>query len=273
MSPENFDVANSLIDQARQSLQICQQITDDILNDSQSGETSFDELAQSLQLVLQYRLNCEDALVALLNLDHHLLYILGIQPGHSATVNLERMAYALGSDDLKHILHALSQLVEALLKIARRQQHDVQHHPHLDMQNKTTTPNRVIKSLKKLILKQELFMNLINKLDSSIKQLVKLEALGPVRDHIAALRGPISQFYQAIIHGLGQSQLIYQKVNKNQNIEPNLSQLLKQAEQVLNLMPSLYQPSPNYSLGHFPAKSSEELEQRASAKRLRPFFS
>lgn len=274
MSTAELEKINRLMGKAQQFLQENQQGMEKILHESQNEDTSFEELAHSLQLVLQYRLNCQDALVALLNLDHHLLYGLGIQAQHSTTNNLERLSYALGSDDLKQILHALSQLVESLLKIARRHQRTIEHHPTtLEKQSvKNSSPNKFIKNIKKLILRQEHFLLLINQLDSSIKQLVKLEAIGPVRDHIAALRGPVSQFHQAMLHGLAQVQLLYQKIHKTPILDHNLSQLLKKTEQVLDLMPSLYQPSPNCSLGHFAAKSSEDLEQRAAAKRLRPFF-
>ncbi|KTD23886.1 Uncharacterised protein [Legionella lansingensis] len=269
MSNPDFDTINALLNEARESLAASQQIMDDILHESAADETSsFEEIAISIQLTLQYRLNCQNALALLLSLDHHLLYILGIQPQHSATTNLERISYALGSDDLKQILHALCQLVDSLLRIARRHQANFS----LKTQNQDRKPNPIIKGMQKLSLKHNQFLSLMHKLEDNIKQIVKLEAIGPIHDHIAALRGPISQFHQAILNGLAQAELLYQKINKNQTLNYRFDTLLKKAEQVLNIMPSLYQPSPNYSLGHFATTSSEQLEQRAAAKRLRPFF-
>lgn len=150
MSAADLEKISNLIGEAQQLLQENQQGIEEILRESQNEDTSFEEISHSLQLVLQYRLNCQDTLVALLNLDHHLLYGLGIQAQHSATSNLERLSYALGSDDLKQILHALSQLVESLLKIARRHQRITEHHPtKLEKQPiKNSSPNKFIKNIK-----------------------------------------------------------------------------------------------------------------------------
>ncbi|KTC84474.1 hypothetical protein [Legionella brunensis] len=274
MNNINFDIVNSLLNEAGEVLNESQLIMENILTISLDDEDTFvvEEIARSLQLTLEYRLSCEDALVSLLNLDHHLLYILGIQPQHSAKINLERLSYALGDNDLKQILHALSQLVDALLRLTRRQQKAQETYLLKKNPSKNRKFNLIIKELQTLILKQKYFLSLIGKLESNLMQLVKFEAIGPIHDHIAAIRGPISQFHQAILHGLANAQLLYQKINKNQTLNYNFGSLFKKAEEVLNLMPSLYQPSPHYSLGHFADKSSEELEQRAAAKRLRPFF-
>lgn len=231
----------------------------------------FEVQARLLQLTLDYRLNSQDALVALLNLDHHLLYLLGIQPQHSNKTNMERLSFALGSDDLHQILHALSHLVDYLLRIARRYQlqEEQQKNPQMQKQNKSPP---LLKHLKALCQQQKIIVSLIVELNTRIELLIKYEALGPVYDHIAAIRGPISRFYQAQLNGLDQGKELYQQINSKQTLEHSLAELMNKADNLLNQMPSLYKPMPHNQLGHFHTERSEQLEQRAAAKRLRPFF-
>src|SRR5690606_23537098 len=109
--------------------------------------------------------------------------------------------------------------------------------------------------------------------DSEMEQLIKLQAGEPIFDYIAALRGPISHFHQAIMNGLEQGNQLYLQVNKTPLIKYQLSALLKETEQVLHLMPSTYNPHFNYPIKQFDRPvTSEQLEQLATAKRLRPFF-
>ncbi len=61
-----------------------------------------------MQLILQYRLSCEDALSFILSLDHNLLSYLGIQPQQSSKNEYGPLAYAVGSEDLKQLLKFLA---------------------------------------------------------------------------------------------------------------------------------------------------------------------
>lgn len=272
MNADSLDNLNNLVTAAAKSLGESQQLLSSVLNDAQteSGQLSVEEQARGLQLILEYRLSNQDALVSLLKLDKHLLYILGIQPKHSQKTNLERITYALGSDDLKHVLHALSKLLDHLLRIARRQQ--TQQKEFKSSKNKQEKVCKVIKGLKEVSLKNGLFVHSIKTLEKSLADIVKFEAMSPIYDHIAAFRGPISQFHQAILNGLATSELIYEQINNDKTFNLELDALIKKADEVLDYMPSLYHPQPNYSLGHFPEKTAEELEERAAAKRMRPFF-
>lgn len=259
-----------LVVNASNSLSESQQLLTDIMTDleEESGISSPEDEATYLQLILEYRLATQDALVSLMSLDKHVLYILGIQPQHSDKVNLERLTYALGSDDLKQILHALSQLVEHLLRIAKRYQTQQKN----SVSQKPAKVVKTIKGMKAVILKQTTFLSSIRSLEKDIEQLIRFEATGPIYDHIAAIRGPISQFYQAVLSGLEVSNKLYQLVNKNQLLQDSVDLILKRTDEVLQNMPSLYQPQLHHSLGHFPPKTSNQLEERAAAKRLRPFF-
>lgn len=268
MNPDFLDNLSRPVKEASKSIADMQHLLTSLVKESGTEILSPEEEARSLQLILAYRLSNQDALVSLLKLDKHLLYILGIQPQHSEKTNLERITYALGSDDLKQILHALNQLLEHLLRIAQRHQNQKKEHP----KQKQEKICKIIKGLKEISFKQSLFLNSILTLEKNVTEIITLEAIGPIRDHIAALRGPISQFYQAIQHGLTESQTLYEHVNKNQTVNLALDTLIEKTDHVLQLMPSLYKPQPNYSLGHFETKTAEELEERAAAKRMRPFF-
>lgn len=268
MNLDLFNKWNGLVTEASKLLVDSQDQLTCLMKEAEGERLSPEEEIISLQLILEYRLSNQDALVSLLKLDKHLLYVLGIQPQHSEKTNLERITYALGSDDLKHVLHALNQLLEHLLRIARRHQNQ-QKERHPKKQQKVC---KIIKRMDIINVKQSLFLNAITRLEKSVTDIITLEAVGPIHDHIAALRGPVSQFHQAILHGLAQSQILYEHVNKNQTINLSFDSLIKKTEQALENIPSLYKSQPNYSLGHFVTKTAEELEERAAVKRMRPFF-
>ncbi len=241
-----------------------------IKNSSQEPNLDLIDESRILQLLFRYRLSAEDALVSLMHLDKHLLYILGIEPHQSQKMNLDRMSYALGMDDLKAIMHALNKLLDYLVHIANRYQ--LQHQNRLDLKNKARKEPKLIESLQKLVTHQLVLTEELKRLEQELSLLIKYEALGPVLDHIAALRGPVSQFYQALQHGLMVTKTLYEQLNLQQHFITELNETLSKAHQVLTNMPSLLHPQPHYALGHFSEKNSDELEQRATYKRLRPFF-
>lgn len=243
------------------------QITTDTEDDGSSDE---DKMLK-IQLVLQYRLSCEDALNFLLKLDHNLLYYLGIQPQQPAKMNMDRLAYAVGNEDLKQILNILALLTGSLSKIVARYKST---HTSFALRDRGSQKHHVIiKEFSRLVSKQNQFVEVLHKLDSEMEQIIKLQAGEPIFDYIAALRGPISHFHQAIMNGLQQGKQLYLQVNKAPLLDYQLNNLLRETEQVLHLMPSTYNPHPNSPMKQCDhPTTSEQLEQRAAAKRLRPFF-
>ncbi|KTD27037.1 hypothetical protein [Legionella maceachernii] len=232
------------------------------------GEFSTEDKILTIQLLLQYRLSGEDALNFLLTLDHNVLYFLGIHPQHSAKTNRDRLAYAVGNEDLKQILNVLAILTGSLSKIIARYKNS---HASFALKNKAPRQHLMVRETSKLLSKQNQFLEVLHQLNQEVEQILEQPAAGPIFDHIAALRGPISHFHQAIIHGLGQAEELYHQVNKTPLMDYELHSLLKKTEEVLHLMPSLYHPS-NVPLKQFDHKTSEQLEQRAAAKRLQPFW-
>ncbi|AWN73121.1 TPA: hypothetical protein ACU9KK_001215 [Legionella anisa] len=269
-----FNNIDLLINKAKLYLDETQSILSKLLQataDTDDEDSSDEDKTLKIQLTLQYRLSCEDALSFLFQLDHNVLYFLGIQPRQSAKMNMDRLAYAVGNEDLKQILNVLAILTGSLSKIVASYKNS---HASFTLKDKRSQKHHmVVKELSLLLAKQKQFLEVLHELDPEIELLIKMQAGEPVFDYIAALRGPISHFHQAIIHGLEQAKQLYHQVNKTPLIDYQLNALLKETEHVLHLMPSIYRPHPNYSIKQFdhPA-TSEQLEQRAAAKRLRPFF-
>lgn len=271
MNDINIERLKTLLDESGKDIECSQKILDELCDTANAAEVSImEDTVYSIQLVLQYRLSCQDSLAMLFQLDQKMLYFLGIQPQHSANMNFDRLSYAIGDDDLKQMLHALSLLVSALLKITNRYQKE-----HVKFGLKPSKPvkqNSIIKGMQKLISRNNHFISLIHELETNVTLLLEHQSIGPIFDHIAALRGPISHFYQAILNGIGVAKELYEKINQNTPVNNKVDLLLKQAEEVLQIMPSLYKPHPQYTFSQAPKMSLEQLEQRATAKRLRPFF-
>ncbi len=264
-----------LFSQAKQALLDSQAILQEVLDGTDSSDGSAKNDVQMLQLTLQYRLDTQDAFVKLLQVDQGLLQILGIEPQHSSKINLERMEFALGNNDLHHILYALSQLVHSLMQTAYRyQQHLDKNFKH--KQKQTTfhlnPPNtKLAGRLQNAVDLQKRFIKRMTEISCHLALWNKHAAIGPVHDHIAALRGPISQFFQAVQNGLELTNQLYEKTNEDIQLEHNLSKLLEEADSVLKHLPATYQPQHFFS----PPKTehTEHLEKRASNKRLGNYFS
>jgi len=272
MSKSLTDTMDSLIENGKASLSEIKSILDELQQMTTDIDESTDEdKILAIQLILQYRLSSEDALNVLLRMDQHLLAALGIQPQHSDRLNRERLAYAVGNEDFKQILNVLAQLTGLLSKIIARNKNS-----HFSLALKDKTPQKqhtMVRNFSKLLAKQKQCVDVFIKLELTMEEYLQRQSEHPIFDHIAALRGPISQFHEAIIHGLGQAEEYYHLVNKTPLIDHQLNALLKQTEQVLHLMPSIYNPHPHHPLKQFDhSMTSEQLEQRATTKRLRPFF-
>lgn len=243
----------------------------DAEDDAEDGGSGDEDKILAIQLTLQYRLGCEDALNILLNIDHHLLYFLGIQLQHSAKVNMERLAYAVGNEDLKQILSNLATLCGYLSKIVARYKNS---HASFALKERRVQKHSVLtRELSMLLVRQDQFLEVLHKLDPEIEQFLKLEAADSSFEYIAALRDSISSFYQTLVLSLEQAKQLYYQVNKKPVAGYQLDALLQEAEQVLHLMPGIYGPRTAYPVKQFDKPmTSEQLEQRATAKRLRPFF-
>ena len=281
------DEIDKIIQRATQNLTDSQLILQGLINDPSflsSPNGSPTEQAGLLQLVLQFRLDTQNALAKLLQIEHGLLHILGIAPLESSKTNIERMKFALGNDDLHHILHALSQLIYALLNIANRYQKNLDNISRQKQKQRTlTTPADVSlipdwspeyiehkERLESAILKQTIFVASIEEFEKSMDEWNKLEPSDAILAYIAGLRGPISQYFQILFHDLEITYNLYGKLNHGAQLDYQLDTVLQQARALLKQLQPMYQPA------HFftPAKlaTSEELEARATVKRLGHFF-
>lgn len=237
--------------------------------DCNNQDLSDEDRILKVQMVLQYRLSCEDAMSFLLKLDNNMLHFLGIQPHQSAEIILDRLSYVIGNEDLKQILNVLAILTGSLSKIIA--QYKNTHSSYALHHRSSHAHHTIIRECSKLLDKQNQFFKVLQQLDAEIELLMKQQAGEPIYDYIAALRGPISHFHQAITHGLKMGKQLYMELNTSAHIEYKLTNLLNETEQVVQSMPSIYTPHPNpYSKTL--DQTGEQLEQRAAAKRLRPFF-
>ncbi len=259
---------DQFVSQASQALADSQTILQEVLDEANITTSSDDSTAhevQIIQLILQYRLDTQDALLKLLHIDHGLLQILGIGPQHSSRVNLERMEFALGNDDLHHILYSLSQLVHSLLRVAHRYQ---QHTNTVSAQKQSQASLRATASrttlaarLQKAVVLQKLVISLTTEMSNTLNQWNEIEPMGPILNHIAVFRGSMSQLFLVLQNGLELSHNLYEKECINTQLVNTLDTLLHQAESVLKHIPPAYEPQ------HFftPVKDDimEQLEKRA----------
>ena len=226
------------------------------------------------QLILQYRMDTQDALVKLLQLDAGLLHLLGLSSQHSPLINLERMAYALGNDDLRHVLYSLSQLVGSLSRIANRyKQHSkatLKQRQEETLLHSSTPYKKLEQRFQKALAQQHVFSTSITTLQQQIELWGKLDATKPVLDRIAALRKFTFEYIKALQHRMEMSHHLYKKLSNDLQLDDTLGLLLKKAHVVLTQMPVLNETGPFFS----PAKidTGLRLEERASAKRLGNFF-
>ena len=267
-----------LVHKASQALAGSQSILQGILSDAKNMDPSDLTTISNVQLlvlILQHRLDTQDALVKLLQIDNGFLQILGIGPHLSSKINLERMEFAIGNDELHHILFSLGQLVHTLWRIAQRYQQSLDKDSKRK-QRKLSPPSKATRltfepRLQIAVGLQKQFISLLNELNSNLAEWIKLGAMvGPVLDEIAALRGPISQFYQAILNGLEVSHQLHEYTNKGIQLDSNLDLLVKQIESALTYLPSIQQPRPFFSAVKM--DTTERLEERATNRRLGHFF-
>ncbi|WP_019215408.1 hypothetical protein [Legionella tunisiensis] len=168
-----------LVNEATLHLHETKSVLSKLLQIATDDEDSSDgDKILTIQLILQYRLSCEDALSFLLRIDQNLLYILGIQPQLSAKMNMDHLAYAVGNEDLRQILNLLGILTSALSKIITRYKNS---HASFSLKDKRSQKHHLItKELSLLLDKQKQFLDVLQKLDLEIEQLLKQQAAGPI---------------------------------------------------------------------------------------------
>lgn len=229
---------------------------------------SLEDHVRTLQLILQYRLDTQDALVRLMRVEGALLQILGVEVKSGSGVNLERLAFAIGVEDLHQILFALTRLIEALLQAA----HHYQKRMKTQKEQKAAKAHheKFRKDLTRATKQQKAFAEAISEVGLHLERIQKREAIGPVLNHIAALRGPISRFYQALQNGLMQAHGLYQRANQSMTLDKNLGLILKQVD---DLVKQLSHPNDLHFFKSLEEDSTQKkLEQRAAKRRFGHFF-
>lgn len=248
-------------------------LLEDLFNNlKQSEPFTFDDMdnLRTMQLMLQYRLDTQNTLSQLSKLQSNLLQYLGVDPIHSKDLNTERLAYALGSNDLQLMLTLLNQLIDALLRILSQmltkkvqRQKEIQEH-----QKKLKN----IKRLTKIITLQKPIAKLIANINKEVDAVAGTPHYGIVLDYIVSIQGPISRFYQALIHGIGLSSELFHFLQLDKNAQPQLTKLLHDSQTLKYSAPSAKEQQRMFHPEPPTPHHSETLEQRAAQKRLSPFF-
>ena len=234
-------------------------------------DESLDDALLVFDLVLQLRLDTQDVLAQLLKADASLWQILGISPTGSGAINIERLKFALGSEDYRYTLMRLNQLMQSLKRLIHRKRLSEKSIVEVKFKHKKT---KFGVKLEKTATHLAHARQYVGALKFSLKQLTEqLEAiegspnLEIFYDHINALQGPVSRFHQAMLNGLGLTENIYESLNLKKVVDNSLTPMLKNTQTLLSAAmikePRLF-VAPNISL--------ENLEERAERKRLGHFF-
>lgn len=238
--------------------------------ETQIPENTTIDKPQQLQLILQYRLDTQDALAKILQMHQGLLQMLGITPQQSSKMNLDRLEYALGNDDLHQILGALSLLVHSLSRVAHRYQQSLKKASIQRQAKPALREPQYEARFQKAVVSQKEFLRLID--------LIQLQLAKPSNEpnsqthahtDTTELRIKTEKWFNLLKNNLKLSHQCYEKINKTLGLDHQLSPLLKKVDMILEQLPAMNQPHPFFTP---PPLNITELEQRASAKRLRPFF-
>lgn len=249
------------------------------LSDDETGEGGSDVgRLRTLQLVLQFRLDTQDALQHLFQYSQSVWQIIGVSSQYSKNTNLERLAFALGAEDLHHTLSLLNQLIDKLLLVLQRYQSNQASQHRVPANRKSAalkappTTSRMYQKMVCCLDNQKSFNFILNQLTNSLEAIQVQEDMGAeVLDCICKLEGPISHFHQALQNGLVVSAGLYQQLEASCHLNHSLDEVLNIAREVLEQAPQLiekprlFQPTKSIS-------TSQELEARAAEKRLGHFF-
>lgn len=246
---------------------------------SDSGSGSDIQLLRTLQLVLQYRLDSQDALAHIFQFSQSLWQYLGVSKQNSSSLNVERLEFALGGEDLHQALSILSRLIDALLRILQRYHLGRAAQNRAGMTNRrqleaqhVSPPSPAYLKMVAVVENQKSFNAILEQLKYSLEEAIAGQpSLGPIYDHIGKFEGPISHFHQAVRHGLIAAGSLYQQLEARTQVNLKFDELLRKANQALEQAhqfveaPKLFKPFKALS-------ASQDLESRAAEKRFGQFF-
>ena len=235
------------------------------------AEKDIDSTVRMIQLSMEYRLDTQSALARLFQINNSLFQILGIEPQASLRINLERMNFALGSEDLQQMLYSLSLLVNSLSLIASRykKSFDQTCKQKQEAESQVSVQLvRIYEKLQKAVTDQKRFIASISEIDAYLQTIQEVE-VGPRFDHIAALRGPISQFFQAEQNGLEMSYNLYEKIHESSKLNHPVSTVLEEANLVLHELSQASQP---HQLFTPKTEHQDKPDDKSTTKHLEQFF-
>jgi hypothetical protein len=222
------------------------------------------EVCRALQLLLQYRLDMQSIFYDLTKIELSLLQQLGIESLQTPEEKKERLSFALGSDDLQHILSLLNRLADLLIRVInnKRAKQSFGQRSKFEMTKKAKQSELLLK----MSAKQRSCLDRVKEFR------ISYEALGKELNYnyISVLLGAIYKFFQVLQYGLVRARTLYQQLQRKVDFEIHLAETVYKAEQVLDsltheaLQSRLFTPTHTHTMPH--------LEERAAAKRLGNFF-
>lgn len=243
--------------------------------DSDDGGSQIEHL-RTLQLVLQFRLDSQDALNRLFRFSQSIWQVLGVSAQYSSTVNKERLSFALGADDLHQALSMLSQLIDALLRVLQR------HYSHrlapVGFRKQPENPAPVkepilSKKMVRIVQLQKTFNTLTEQLELTLEDAIEgAPQIGPILDYITKLEGSISRFKKAIEHGLVAAGGLYQQLEAKVHFNKKIDELLHQANLVLGYSQPILEKPRLFRPTNTKSPTLTELDERAHEKRMGKFF-
>ncbi len=162
----------------------------------------------------------------------------------------------------------LNKLIDALLRIiAQNTQHQI-----IDRKKslERLKNQKYVDLMVKVIVKQKAFVSKIHELRLTLEDQGGAPHPGVIYDHIAALKGPISRFYQALQHGLILSISLYQQMKLKFHLQYQLEDSLVKTDHPLQNFNELKEQ--RLFKSGLENTNLVRLEERASTKRLSNFF-
>lgn len=228
------------------------------------------EEAHFLQLLFQYRLDHQDLLVMLMQFEQTLMQTLQLDPIASTAVNLDRLIHLIGQEDLHQFFHDVNRIIHLLSKISQLQSQETFEN-HKKALKRAQKSKRLITSMTKACKKQTAFRTRLISFTEQAIFMIKHEPMGPVFNHLSALVGPISRFYQCIQSGLIKTNDLVKTVMPAKQGVLSLQKMATELENTLEKhLPehhnnTLFQPKHRHV-------SLATLNQRAEKRRLTKFF-
>jgi hypothetical protein len=263
---QDFDglLRQALFSQAKANEQI-EKANQELAN---SSENDLQTLIHIHQLTLSYRLDTQNIIKSLLSFNQGLCQTLGIEPQNDFVTNMERAAFALGTEELdqdfallRELFKQLRKTLELSEKVREKQklelekldkllkklgkkeleaaseeedeENELEHKHEKKYQREKRYPK--LRSAERALMTaldlQVNFAHSIDQLTEALQVFGNIPKFGLIYDYLAGLKGPISRFHLALQNGIGNTTTILTLVKLKLGVDAtkaNSNQLVHQ---------------------------------------------